>query len=198
MWRHQSTARPLERSASHIKVTCPPCLFRLPPWENVNRPTTLIYHMWWRVISLIIHERLHNFVDALFPTLSWMDIDTFVLLSLILRWGLTQVRLPTLTGLQNVCTISCSQVVSLTAREEGWNKTWCCGCCISPTLSIYIFSFVFCRVHWVRPFRLWKYYSRGNDGPKVWTIWAQLTHPQWCGLLQQNHCNVWGSLHLWW
>jgi len=24
----------------------PPCLFWLPPWENVNRSTTLIHHMW--------------------------------------------------------------------------------------------------------------------------------------------------------
>ena len=43
---HQSTARPLERAASHIKVTRPPCLFRLPPWENVNRPTTPSHRMW--------------------------------------------------------------------------------------------------------------------------------------------------------
>jgi len=28
---------------SHIKVTHPPCLFQLSPWENVNRSTTLIY-----------------------------------------------------------------------------------------------------------------------------------------------------------
>ena len=35
----------LERVASHVKVTFPPCLFRLPPWENVNRSTTLIYSM---------------------------------------------------------------------------------------------------------------------------------------------------------
>ena len=40
----QSTARPhqsadlkLERAASRIKERSPPCLFRLPPWENVNR-----------------------------------------------------------------------------------------------------------------------------------------------------------------
>jgi len=50
MWRHQSTTRPLERAASHIKVTHPPCLFRLPSWENVNRSTTLIHCMW--VMSL--------------------------------------------------------------------------------------------------------------------------------------------------
>ena len=43
---HPSTTRPLERAASHIKVTCPPCLFQLPPWENVNRSTTLIHRMW--------------------------------------------------------------------------------------------------------------------------------------------------------
>ena len=33
----------LERTASPIKVTCPPCLFWLPPWEDVNRSTTQIY-----------------------------------------------------------------------------------------------------------------------------------------------------------
>jgi len=47
----QSTKITLERAASHIKVTCicPPCLFRLPTWENVNRSTTLINSM--RVMS---------------------------------------------------------------------------------------------------------------------------------------------------
>ena len=45
VWPHQSTARPLERAASHIKVTRPPCLFQLPPWENANRSTTVIYCM---------------------------------------------------------------------------------------------------------------------------------------------------------
>jgi len=35
------TARPLERAASHIKVTSPHCLFWLLQWENVNRLTTL-------------------------------------------------------------------------------------------------------------------------------------------------------------
>ena len=62
-WPHQSTVRPLERAASHIKGTRPPCLFRLPPWENVNRSTTVS-----DVILLIIHE--HDFVDVLFPTLT--------------------------------------------------------------------------------------------------------------------------------
>ena len=38
---HQSAARQLERAASHIKVAHPPCLFRLPPQEYVNRSTTL-------------------------------------------------------------------------------------------------------------------------------------------------------------
>jgi len=42
----QTTKMTLERAASHIKVTCPPCLFWLLPWENVNRSTTLIYSMW--------------------------------------------------------------------------------------------------------------------------------------------------------
>jgi len=40
-WQHQSTTRPLERAVSHIKVTHPPCLLWLLPWENVNRSTTL-------------------------------------------------------------------------------------------------------------------------------------------------------------
>ena len=52
MWPHQSTARPLERAASHIKVTRPPCLFHDP----VNRSTTLIHRM-WVTSSLIIHNR---------------------------------------------------------------------------------------------------------------------------------------------
>ena len=34
---HQSTDLKLERAASRIKERSPPCLFRLPPWENVNR-----------------------------------------------------------------------------------------------------------------------------------------------------------------
>ena len=42
---HQSTTRPLETATSHIKGTRPPCLFWLPPWENVNRSTTLVHHM---------------------------------------------------------------------------------------------------------------------------------------------------------
>jgi len=36
----------LKGTASHIKVTHPPCLFQLPPWENVNRSTTPIHCMW--------------------------------------------------------------------------------------------------------------------------------------------------------
>ena len=41
VWPHEMA---LERVASHINVTCPcpPCLFRLPPWVNVNHSTTLI------------------------------------------------------------------------------------------------------------------------------------------------------------
>ena len=38
---HQSTDLKLERAASRIKERSPPCLFRLPPWENVNRSITL-------------------------------------------------------------------------------------------------------------------------------------------------------------
>jgi len=34
---HQSTKMALERAASHIKVTHPPCLFQLPPWKNVKQ-----------------------------------------------------------------------------------------------------------------------------------------------------------------
>jgi len=41
LWPHEMA---LERAASHIKMTHPRCLFQLPPWENVNRSTTLIYH----------------------------------------------------------------------------------------------------------------------------------------------------------
>jgi len=43
---HQSTEMVLERAASHIKVTRPPFLFRLLPWENVKRSTALIYCTW--------------------------------------------------------------------------------------------------------------------------------------------------------
>ena len=39
MQPHQSTKMALEWAASHIKVTRPPCLFWLPPWENVTRST---------------------------------------------------------------------------------------------------------------------------------------------------------------
>ena len=50
-----------------------PSLFipvRLPPWENVNRSTTLIYRMW--VTSTINYswKKLRDFVDVVFPTLS--------------------------------------------------------------------------------------------------------------------------------
>ena len=45
MWPHQSTARPLERAASHIKGKRPPCLFWFPPYVNVNRSTTVIHRM---------------------------------------------------------------------------------------------------------------------------------------------------------
>ena len=38
---HQSTDLKLERAASRIKERSPPCLFRLLPWENVNRSITL-------------------------------------------------------------------------------------------------------------------------------------------------------------
>jgi len=41
---HQSTEMTIGSAASH-KVTCPPCLFQLPPWENVNRSTALINSM---------------------------------------------------------------------------------------------------------------------------------------------------------
>ena len=55
VWPHQSTTRPLVRAASHIKVTRPPCLFWFPPWEDVNRSTTLIHRMW--VTSFINYSR---------------------------------------------------------------------------------------------------------------------------------------------
>ena len=44
-WPHQSTKMTLERATNHIKVTCPPGLFRLPPRENVNRSTILVNSM---------------------------------------------------------------------------------------------------------------------------------------------------------
>ena len=58
----QSTARPLERAAIHIKVTRPPCLFRLPPWEYVNRSTTLLHRIEWRHHRLNMREitRFHR------------------------------------------------------------------------------------------------------------------------------------------
>ena len=65
---HQSTEMALERVASHIKMTCLHCLFQLPPWENVNRSTTLIYHTWH--LMNYSWEKLHNFVDAILPTLT--------------------------------------------------------------------------------------------------------------------------------
>ena len=33
----------LERAASHLKVIYSPCLFWLPPWENVYRSANLVY-----------------------------------------------------------------------------------------------------------------------------------------------------------
>jgi len=72
VWSHQSTARPLERVASHIKGTPPPCLFQLPPLGNVNRSTTLIQFSVCecRYIINSSWQKLHDFVDAVFPTLN--------------------------------------------------------------------------------------------------------------------------------
>ena len=42
LWSHQSTEMALVGATSHIKVIRPPCLFQLPPWENIIRSTTLI------------------------------------------------------------------------------------------------------------------------------------------------------------
>ena len=74
---HQSTTRPLERVTSHIKGTRPPCLFQLPPWENLNRSTTLIHSMWRHLINYS-WEKLHNFVDVVFPTLTvtWLYLHS--------------------------------------------------------------------------------------------------------------------------
>jgi len=58
---HQSTARPLERDTNHIKVTRPPCLFRLPP---VNRSTTLIHWCEWHHLINYSWEKLRNFVNV--------------------------------------------------------------------------------------------------------------------------------------
>jgi len=37
MQAHLSAASPLERAAGHIKVTCLPYWFQLPPWEKIKR-----------------------------------------------------------------------------------------------------------------------------------------------------------------
>ena len=91
---HQSTARPLERAASHIKVTHPPCLFQLSPWENVNRSTTLIHHMWvmssqyFLFLGGIIKvgntasTKLRNFSHEE----SWL-LDSWHCLCILRRWG---------------------------------------------------------------------------------------------------------------
>ena len=42
------------------------CLFRLLPWENVKRSTTLIHCMWHHLINYS-WEKLRNFVTAVFP-----------------------------------------------------------------------------------------------------------------------------------
>ena len=57
------------KGSSHIKVTHPaPCLSWLPPWENVNRSTILIYSTWRHPLS--IHERNYAiFGDPMSPTL---------------------------------------------------------------------------------------------------------------------------------
>jgi len=44
---HQSTEMALDKATSHIIVTHPSCFFWLPPWENKNRSTTLIYSIEW-------------------------------------------------------------------------------------------------------------------------------------------------------
>jgi len=52
---HQSTEMALERVTSHIKVTSPPCLFQLPPYENVkqlNNMSDVIYYLFMKEISL--------------------------------------------------------------------------------------------------------------------------------------------------
>jgi len=55
-----------------------------------------------------------------------------------------------------------------------------------------LFSFMMYRLHWVRPWRYW--FSRCG-GPKVCKQ-EQLTHSQWCGLLQWNHCNIFGRVYM--
>jgi len=51
-WAHQSTEMALERAASNIKETHPPCFFWLLPWENVTTPmhsiwvTSFINYSW--------------------------------------------------------------------------------------------------------------------------------------------------------
>ena len=57
-------SKALEGAASHIKVTCPPCFFRLPPLGNVNRSTTpLTVHEWIRVVNwLFITRKITQFI----------------------------------------------------------------------------------------------------------------------------------------
>ena len=62
----QSTAMPLERAAGHIKGTHPPCLFQL-PWENVSRSTTLLHVCEWHHLINYSWEKLHDFINAVFP-----------------------------------------------------------------------------------------------------------------------------------
>jgi len=61
----------LERAASHIKVTCSPCLFQLPPWENGNRLTTLIHVCEGCHLINYSQEKSCDFVNAVFPTLKF-------------------------------------------------------------------------------------------------------------------------------
>ena len=86
---HQSIARPLERATSHIKVTRPPCLFQLPPWENVNRSTTLIHCMWVSSFINYSWKKLRDFVNAVFPTTCNISYFVFELTICLLYVSLT-------------------------------------------------------------------------------------------------------------
>jgi len=58
-WSHQSTESALERATSHIKVTCPPCLFRLLSWENEahSKCSTLFTYFLPPVFDHLQHQK---------------------------------------------------------------------------------------------------------------------------------------------
>ena len=79
-WPHQSTIVILVRTASHIKVTRPPCLFQLLTWENVNRSVTLVRSTLY--VSDVIHKlfirKVCDFADLKLPTLNQQELLSYV------------------------------------------------------------------------------------------------------------------------